>query len=82
MIMKSHVKQNFLIFQLSTGAHSQYFDLLNIFAYGTFSDYKGKVIYTNTQRCTDILMEGAVMVMDLQLPVPVQLVPITNKVVS
>jgi hypothetical protein len=27
-------------------------------------------------------MEGAVMVVYLQLPVPVQLVPITNKVVS
>ncbi|XP_076087068.1 COP9 signalosome complex subunit 7b-like [Mytilus galloprovincialis] len=26
--------------ELATGAHAQYFDLLNIFAYGTYSDYK------------------------------------------
>ena len=29
------------IFQLSTGEHSQHFTLLNIFAYGTYRDYKG-----------------------------------------
>lgn len=31
-----HVKE------LSTGSHSPYYDLLNIFAYGTYSDYKAK----------------------------------------
>lgn len=31
-------------FQLASGAHSQYFDLLNIFAYGCYKDYKGTCI--------------------------------------
>jgi COP9 signalosome complex subunit 7 len=32
--------------ELSSGPHAPYFNLLNVFAYGTYNDYMGKIVLT------------------------------------
>ena len=33
------------VFQLDSGPHSSYYNLLNLFAYGTYNDYKGILFF-------------------------------------
>lgn len=59
----SHLAVLFILLKLSSGSSKAYFDLLNVFAYGTYKDYKGRQTYVmSVNHWFDIVLKSMMII--------------------